>query len=124
MMISSRTFWSLNWILPILISTSSKRHRAVRRSRGIPFAGTGKEEHMATALTTDILRDLGGFRAQNGCAISIYLDLDPSSAPTTGDIDMKFKSILSESEKAAERRAGDRECRLAVREDIDRIRDW
>jgi peptide chain release factor subunit 1 len=79
---------------------------------------------MATVLTTDILRDLAGFRADNGCAITIYLDLDPSSSPTATDLDTKFKSVLSEAERAGERRPGDRECRLAVRDDLDRIRDW
>ena len=42
---------------------------------------------MATAVTTGILRDLAGFRADNGCAISIYLDLDPSASPTIPDVE-------------------------------------
>jgi peptide chain release factor subunit 1 len=79
---------------------------------------------MATAVTTDILRDLAGLRAANGCAISIYLDLDPSATPTIPDVETKFKSVLSEADKNAERLSGDRDCRLAVREDITRIRDW
>jgi peptide chain release factor subunit 1 len=79
---------------------------------------------MATAVTTDILRDLAGLRAANGCAISIYLDLDPSATPTIPDVETKFNSVLSETEKNAERLSGDRDCRLAVREDITRIRDW
>ncbi len=31
---------------------------------------------MASTVTWDGLRDLAGFRTQNGCAISLYLDLD------------------------------------------------
>jgi len=79
---------------------------------------------MATAVTTDTLRSLAGFRAPNGCAISIYVDLDPSSAPTIPDTEMKFKAALAEAEKAAETKPGDRDCRLALREDLERIRTW
>jgi peptide chain release factor subunit 1 len=80
---------------------------------------------MATAVTTDTLRGLAGFRAANGCAISIYIDLDPSATPTIPDVQTKFNAVLSEAEKAADAapRKG-RDCRLAVREDIARIRDW
>jgi peptide chain release factor subunit 1 len=80
---------------------------------------------MATAVTTDTLRGLAGFRAANGCAISIYIDLDPSATPTTPDVQTKFNAVLSEAEKAAEAGSGvGRDCRLAVREDIARIREW
>ena len=38
-----------------------------------------------TTVSLDGLRELSGFRAEHGCAISLYLDLDPSVAPTAGD---------------------------------------
>jgi peptide chain release factor subunit 1 len=80
---------------------------------------------MATAVTTDTLRGLAGFRASNGCAISIYIDLDPSVTPTIPDVRTKFNAVLSEAEKVAESGAGKgRDCRLAVRDDIARIREW
>jgi peptide chain release factor subunit 1 len=80
---------------------------------------------MATAVTTDTLRGLAGFRAANGCAISIYIDLDPSATPTIPDVQTKFNAVLSEAEKAAEAGSGaGRDCRLAVRDDIVRIRGW
>src|SRR5689334_5830145 len=79
---------------------------------------------MGTSVTTDILRELGGFRAAGGCAISIYLDFDPSSTPTTPDVETKFNAVLSEAEKLAERQEGDRDCRLALQEDLRRIRTW
>jgi hypothetical protein len=60
---------------------------------------------MAVAVTTDILRELAAFEAENGCAISIYLDFDPSSTPTTPDVETKFNAILSEAEKLGEARA-------------------
>ena len=37
---------------------------------------------MATTVTDSVLRTLSAFRADNGCAISLYIDLDPSSTPT------------------------------------------
>jgi peptide chain release factor subunit 1 len=80
---------------------------------------------MATAVTTDTLRGLAGFRAANGCAISIYLDLDPSATPTIPDVQTKFNAVLSEAEKTAEAGSGRaRDCRLAVRDDLARIREW
>jgi peptide chain release factor subunit 1 len=79
---------------------------------------------MATTVTTPVLRELAGFRAENGCAISIYLDLDPSSSPTASELQPKFNAVLSQAEKEAESRASDRECRLALREDLERIRRW
>jgi peptide chain release factor subunit 1 len=79
---------------------------------------------MATVLTTDTLRELAGFRAANGCALSIYLDLDPSSTPTPSAADTKFNATISELEKAADAAPGGRDCRLALRSDLERLRDW
>lgn len=79
---------------------------------------------MATAVTTDTLRSLAAFRAGNGCAISIYVDLDPSSMPTIPSVETKFNSLVSEAEKMAESQAGGRDCRLALRDDLRRLRDW
>jgi peptide chain release factor subunit 1 len=79
---------------------------------------------MATTVTDNVLRDLAGFRADNGCAISIYLDFDPSTTPTIPDVATKFKATLAEAEKLAEEHPRARECRMALREDLKRIRDW
>ena len=79
---------------------------------------------MATTVTEDVLRRLAGFRAANGCAISIYLDLDPSAAPTIPEADTKFNSVLAEAERDAEKRADGRDCRVALRDDVERIRAW
>ena len=40
---------------------------------------------MAETVTWDGLRELAEFRAESGCAISLYLNLDPSLSPTAGD---------------------------------------
>ncbi len=37
-----------------------------------------------TTVSLEGLRELAAFRAENGCAISLYLDLDPSIVPTAG----------------------------------------
>jgi peptide chain release factor subunit 1 len=80
---------------------------------------------MATALTTDTLRGLAGFRAESGCALSIYIDLDPSAMPTIPDVETKVNAILDEAEKSAEGASADgRDCGPAIREDLQRIRDW
>ena len=79
---------------------------------------------MTSTVTTDTLRELAGLRAENGCAISIYLDFDPSSTPTVPDVETKFNAILSEAEKLAEEHGAARDCRLALRADLDRIRTW
>jgi peptide chain release factor subunit 1 len=79
---------------------------------------------MATTVTPNLLRDLAAFRARTGCALSIFIDLDPSTTPTTPDVDAKFRATVNEVEKQAEARADGRDCRLAVRSDIERIRRW
>ena len=81
---------------------------------------------MATTVTNDLVRQLAAFRASNGCAISIYVDLDPSSTPTTPDVETKFNAVLSQAEKDAAAYVQDRDhdCRTAMREDLEQIRAW
>jgi peptide chain release factor subunit 1 len=79
---------------------------------------------MATAVTTDVLRELAGFHASSGCAISIYLAFDPSSTPTIPDVETKFNAVRSEAEKKAAGVAAGRDCRMAVKDDLARLRDW
>jgi peptide chain release factor subunit 1 len=79
---------------------------------------------VASTVTWDGLRDLAGFRAQNGCAISLYLDLDPSSTPTAPSAETKFNSLFSELEKEADIHGTARDCRVALKDDLERIRSW
>ena len=79
---------------------------------------------MTTTVTDSILRALSAFRAQNGCAISLYIDLDPSSTPTAASAETKFNSLFSELEKEADTYGTDRDCRLALKDDLRRIRSW
>ena len=52
---------------------------------------------MARTVTWDELRDLAGFEAKDGLAISVYLDLDPRTVPTTGDAQTRLNSLLDEA---------------------------
>ncbi|MEA2614090.1 MAG: hypothetical protein QOI52_2049, partial [Chloroflexota bacterium] len=49
---------------------------------------------MAGTVTWSLLRELAGFRAEKGCAISLYLNLDPSEVPTAGDAQTRMNSML------------------------------
>jgi peptide chain release factor subunit 1 len=79
---------------------------------------------MATTVTDNVLRGISAFRAENGCAISLYIDLDPSSTPTIPDRETKLNSLLAELEKEAEAHSEARDCRLALKDDLQRIRAW
>jgi peptide chain release factor subunit 1 len=81
---------------------------------------------MARTVTWDELRDLAGFEAEKGFAISVYLDLDPSAVPTAGEAQTRLNSLLDGAAK--ENGGGKRELthqqRVALREDFDRIRRY
>src|SRR3954453_11695989 len=81
---------------------------------------------MAATVTGDLVQQLAAFRASNGCALSVYLGFDPSSTPTTPDVESKFSAVLSRAQKEADARAEGRghDCREAVRADVERIRSW
>jgi len=81
---------------------------------------------MAESLTWNSLRDLAGIRSEGGCAISLYLDLDPADSPTPTAVDSRVNSLLSEAEKQVEaRRNGlSHEEREGLKRDFARIRDF
>jgi len=79
---------------------------------------------MTSTVTDNVLRALSTFRAENGCAISLYLDLDPSATAIAAQAETKFNSLFSELEKEAETHGAARDCRLALQEDLARIRSW
>ncbi|MDQ2982699.1 MAG: hypothetical protein M3R70_02060 [Actinomycetota bacterium] len=78
---------------------------------------------MAATVSWDSLRDLAGFRAEKGCAISFYLDLDPSVTPTPDVADSRLHSLLDEGGKR-ERSDLSHEQREALKADFGRIRDY
>src|SRR5436305_13723112 len=81
---------------------------------------------MATVVTEGLLRELAGFRAANGCAVSIYVDFDPSTVPTVPDEHSKLNSAVDQAQKGAEAlaRSRGRDCRIALESDFQRIKAW
>jgi peptide chain release factor subunit 1 len=78
---------------------------------------------MADTVTWSMLRELAGFRAENGCATSLYLNLDPSQVPTAGDAQTRMSALLNSAEKI-DRKDLTHEQRGALKSDFDRIARW
>ena len=81
---------------------------------------------MASTITWDDVRTLGQVETRAGCAISLYVDLDPSVTPTAGDVATRVNSLLDEAAKSPEAAREDlsHEARQALRADFDRIRNF
>jgi peptide chain release factor subunit 1 len=81
---------------------------------------------MAGTVSWDRLRELARFRVDNGCAISLYLNLDPSTTATAGETQTKINSLLDEAEKsyAANRRDLSHDERVGLKSDLERIRGF
>jgi peptide chain release factor subunit 1 len=81
---------------------------------------------VAGTITWERLRQLAGFRADKGCAVSLYLDLDPHEAPTAGDVETRMHSLLTEAERqlGERRQALGHQARLALKADLERIGRW
>ena len=61
---------------------------------------------MAPTITWDTLRELAGFSADQGCAVSLYLNLDPSEVPTAAGVETRANSLISEAHRTLEERKG------------------
>jgi hypothetical protein len=80
---------------------------------------------LAATISWDILRQLAAFRATQGCAISLYVDLDPSDTPTAGDADTRVRSLLDSVKSDGTGRTDfTHDQREAFKRDIDRIGRW
>lgn len=81
---------------------------------------------MAETVTWEVLRELASFRACKGCAISLYLSLDPSDVPTAVDAQARMRSLLADAERQLHERrtALSREARGALKADLERLRSW
>ena len=79
---------------------------------------------MAGTVSWERLRELARFRVGNGCAISLYLNLDPSTTATAGETSTKINSLLDEAEKRSAANRGDlsHDERRGLKADFDRIR--
>jgi peptide chain release factor subunit 1 len=74
-------------------------------------------------VTWSLLRELAGFRAEKGCAISLCLNLDPSDVPTAGDAQTRMNAMLHAADKT-DRTDLTHEQRSALKSDFERIRNW
>lgn len=79
-----------------------------------------------TQVTWDTLRDLAGFRARAGCAVSFYLDLDPHVTPTAAELHTRTRALLDEAHKSAEavRDRRTHEQQASVRDGLQRIQQY
>lgn len=76
---------------------------------------------MAATLTWDDVRKLAEYRAQKGCAISLYVDLDPAMSPTPRDAATRVNALLADGHKDALRREQTHEEKEALKRDFGRI---
>lgn len=76
-----------------------------------------------TTVHQDSLRELAAFRTQNGCAISLYVDLDPSLAPTAADVATRVRAELDAAGKShgATRPDLAHEVRSGLKADFERL---
>jgi peptide chain release factor subunit 1 len=78
---------------------------------------------MAGTVTWSLLRELAGFRAEKGCAISLCLNLDPSDVPTAGDAQTRMNAMLRAADKT-DRKDLTHEQRASLKADFERIATW
>jgi peptide chain release factor subunit 1 len=76
---------------------------------------------MAATLTWDDVRRLADYRAQRGCAISLYVDLDPTRSPTPRDTATRVSALLADGHKDALARRQSHEEKEALKRDFERI---
>jgi peptide chain release factor subunit 1 len=79
---------------------------------------------MTGTVTSSRLRELAEFRAESGCAISLYLGFDPSTVPTIPDAFTKINSLTDEAQKSAfaNRSELTHEQKVGLQGDFERIR--
>ncbi len=81
---------------------------------------------MADTLTLERLRELARFRSDSGCAISLYVDLDPTLTPTPNVAATRLNSLLSDVEKRMDARRDElsHDDRTGLKRDLDRIQTF
>jgi hypothetical protein len=75
------------------------------------------------AITLDTVRSLAEFRAQRGRALSLYLDLDPSTTPTAAELDSRISSLVSHAREEAHE-VESHDGRVGLVEDLARIEEF
>ena len=81
---------------------------------------------MAGTVSLERLRELAAFRVEQGCAISLYVGFDPSTAATMPAAATKINSLLDEAQKSAfaTRSELTHDQKLGLQSDFDRIRKF
>jgi peptide chain release factor subunit 1 len=90
---------------------------------GIESRLRGREALVAATVTWERLRELASFRAEQGCAISLFLNLDPSEVPTSADVQTRMNAMLGAAEKA-DRSELTHDQREGLKADFRRIARW
>src|SRR4051794_1316517 len=129
MMITSRTSFWLTSLLRLVLHGSKRLgglDSSPGRGGGMKTGARGIDRAMATTMTLDVLRELAGFRAAKGCAISLYLDLDPQNTINPGDIQTRVNSLLDVGGRAAgfDSDSLGREQKQALDADVERIKQF
>jgi len=81
---------------------------------------------VAESITREQLRELAAFRAERGCAVSLYVGLDPSIVPTGRDLASHTRALLDKADKELkeQRAALSHDEREALERDLERIASW
>ena len=80
---------------------------------------------MAGTVSWDLVRDLAAREVGAGCAVSLYLNLDPRETLNRGDVQTRLNSLLDQASRSEAIGAdAPGEARQALRADLDRIRRY
>jgi peptide chain release factor subunit 1 len=81
---------------------------------------------VAGSITRGQLGELAAFRAAQGCAVSLYVGLDPSMVPTSRDLASHTRSLLASAERQLHEQRGElsHDERAALARDLERIAGW
>src|SRR3954447_4568898 len=79
---------------------------------------------MAVTMTWEVLRDLATLRSGSGCAISLYLDLDPSVSPTPAAVASRINAHLDAIEKSVGSGELGHDQKEGLRADLERLRTF
>jgi peptide chain release factor subunit 1 len=81
---------------------------------------------VAGPVTWEQLRELAAFRARHGCAVSLYVGLDPSTVPTAADLASHTRSLFARVERQLDQQRAtlSHDERKALARDLERIETW
>jgi peptide chain release factor subunit 1 len=79
-----------------------------------------------TTVSLDGLRELAAFRAENGCAITLYVDLDPALSPTMRDTTARVHALLDAAARSHGATRADlaHEVKVGLKADFERLAQY